>query len=163
MHGIGNEHDAQTIYFWVASQRREYDKPLCAYSKEAPLGWEYVASGSFRSVWRSPEGVAYKVEHCQTDYSHQSAEEIENLKKAWEKGAPEGCRLPRFDEFRVDGEVIVAVEYIDGPTLYEYDGPENDLYERLEQCEFRFALSDLHDENALVDDDGLLVPVDLGG
>lgn len=163
MHGIGNEWEAEHIYLWVSRDRRKYARPRCAEQELAPEGWEYVASGSFRSVWRSPTGVAYKVEHNRSEYSHQSAEEIENLKKAWEKGAPEGCRLPKFDEFRVDGEVIVAVEYIDGPTLHEYEGPEDDLYERLDQCEFRFALSDLHDENVVVDADGLLVPVDLGG
>ena len=138
MHGIGNVHDAQTIYSWVAESRREYDKPLCAEHKEAPLGWEYVGSGSFRSVWRSPEGVAYKVEHNDGD-SCQSGDEIENLNLAWGKGAPEGCRLPKFDEFRVDGEVVVAIELIEGKTLYEYEGPEKyDLYERLSQCEMRF-------------------------
>lgn len=162
MHGIGNEHDAQTIYFWVASQRQKYDKPRCAYQAEAPLGWEYIGSGSFRSVWRSPEGVAYKVEHNNGDFC-QSAEEIENLKLAWRKGAPEGCRLPKFDEFRVDGEVVVAIELIEGNTLYDYEGPEkDDLYERLSQCEMRFHLGDLHDENVVVDHDGFLVPVDLG-
>lgn len=163
MHGIGNEHDAQTIYFWVASQRREYDKPLCAYSEEAPLGWEYVASGSFRSVWRSPEGIAYKVNHHK-QYSRQSSAEVENLGRVWKEGAPSGCRLPKFGEFRVDGETIVAIEYIKGVRLYDYGGDDKeDMYELLREIEYELNLGDMHDENALVDDDGLLVPVDLGG
>ena len=164
MHSIGNEHDAQTILFWVRSHPKEYGRPSCINTRSAPEGWEFVGRGSFRSVWRSPEGVAYKVGHYEDDY--QSCEEIGKLKIAWEKGAPEGCRLPKFSAYYPDGDVVVAVELIEGETLYEYgesSGPYGDYYDLLSDIESRFELGDMHDENAIVDKDGLLVPVDFGG
>lgn len=165
MHELGNEFDARTIYSWVDSHRVDYGRPSCILDdfSYAPEGWEYIGSGSFRSVWRSPEGIAYKVNHHK-QYSHQSSVEVRNLGRAWKEGAPNGCRLPRFGEFRVDGETIVAIEYIKGVRLYDYRGDDKDhMYELLEEIEYKLNLQDMHDENALVDDDGLLVPVDLGG
>lgn len=165
MHGIGNKTDAEIIYSWVLGLREERNWPDYAKDGAAPDGWKYIASGSFRSVWLSPEGVAYKVEHDERGgYSRQSANEIENLKIAWERGVPEGCRLPRFDDFRLKGEVVVAIEYITGDTLYRYSGPKDtgDLYGLMHKFEKELRLCDMHDENVIVDADGLLVPVDLG-
>lgn len=164
MHNIGNFHDAQTILMWVRSHPEKYGRPECVRGGVAPEGWEYVSSGSFRSVWLSPEGVTYKVTHSGGGYvTRQQEGEIDNLKEAWSKGTPDGCRLPRFDRFDVEEEVVVAMEMIHGPLLGDYEGDDrDDLYDRLRDCEVRFRLSDLHDENALVDEDGLLVPVDFG-
>ena len=134
MHSIGNESDAQTILRWVRSHSGEYGIPSCVEHNEAPEGWKYVGHGSFRSVWCSPEGVAYKVEHGTSGWSYQSETEVDNLKFAWEKGAPEGCRLPRFDEFVVDDTCVVAMELISGARLYDYgktDGPFGDYYKLL--------------------------------
>jgi RIO-like serine/threonine protein kinase len=164
MHSIGNEHDAQTILFWVRSHPKEYGRPSCVTRQQAPEGWEYVGRGSFRSVWRSPEGVAYKVGHYEDDY--QSSEEVSKLKYAWEQEVPEGCRLPKFSAYYPDNDIVVAVELIEGETLYEYgesSGPFGDYYDLLQDIEDRFRLSDMHDENAIVDRDGYLVPVDFGG
>jgi len=165
MHSIGNEHDALTILHWVRSFPREYGRPKCATSGEAPDGWQFLGKGSFRSVWLSPEGVAYKVEH-DPGYSYQSDEEINNLTEAWKRGPLEGCRLPQFERYVVgDDDLVVAIEAIKGDTLYEYDGPEDrdDLYDLLRECEDYYRLGDLHDENAMVDEEGYLVPVDFGG
>jgi len=163
MHNIGNEHDAQTILYWVRSHPNVYGRPSCVTRGDAPEGWEYIATGSFRSVWRSPEGVAYKVGHCEDDY--QSCEEINNLKTAWERGVPEGCRLPKFTPYYPNDDVVIAVELVRGETLYDSgksDGPFGDYYELLSEIEIKFNLGDLHDENAMVDEDGYLVPVDFG-
>lgn len=165
MHSIGNERDAQTILSWVRSHSGEYGVPSCVESNEAPEGWKYVGMGSFRSVWCSPEGVAYKVEHSTTGWSYQSAHEVGNLKFAWEKDMPYGCRLPRFEEFLVDDETVVAMELIKGVRLYDYgktDGPFGDYYDMMELIERRLRLTDMHDENVMVDEDGYLVPVDFG-
>lgn len=162
MHSIGNEHDAQTIYYWVRGHENRYGKPSCVEQESAPYGWEFVGSGSFRSVWLSPEGVVYKVEHGY-EYDYQSEEEINNLKRVWERGAPQGCRLPKFDKYIVDDRFVVAMELIKGVLLYEYGGPEREeLYGILSDVENDLSLNDMHDENALVDEDGYLVPVDFG-
>jgi len=164
MHSIGNERDAQTILRWVRSHPAQYGLPACVLHGIAPEGWEYVGRGSFRSVWRSPEGVAYKVEHREEAY--QSAEEIYNLDRAWKREVPKGCRLPRFSAYHPDEDIVVAVELISGETLHdhgEYGGPFGDYYDLLAQLEDKLGLQDLHDENAMVDENGYLVPVDLGG
>lgn len=163
MHSIGNEHDAQTILFWVRSHSGKWGTPLCVETKQAPDGWEYVGKGSFRSVWRSPDGVAYKVTHSKGDY--QSSNEVTALERAWEKGAPEGCRLPKFSSYYPDNEIVVAVELIEGDVLCHHhtsSGPYGDYYDLLEEIEKWFRLTDMHDENAIVDSEGLLVPVDFG-
>lgn len=165
MHAIGNEHDALTILHWVREHSREYGVPWCVEHREAPLGWEFLGHGSFRSVWLSPEGVAYKVAH--DDYDYQSTEEVSKLKIAWERGPVEGCRLPQFAAFYPNGEIVVAQERVVGCTLYEYDGRRSpsglDYYDILSEIEDAYRLADMHDENAIVDQDGYLVPVDFGG
>jgi len=165
MHSIGNEHDAQTILYWVRSHPKQYGRPTCVTQGDAPEGWEFVGRGSFRSVWKSPEGVAYKVGHYEDDY--QSAEEIHNLRRAWGKEAPEGCRLPRFSAYYPDDDIVVAVELIDGEMLYNHGEKESpfgfNYYDMLANLEDRYGLGDLHDENVIVDKDGYLVPVDFGG
>ena len=167
MHGIGNEHDAQTIAYWVRSFPLKYSRPTCTLNGEAPEGWQYIGSGSHRSVWLSPEGVAYKVSHDE-DYQYQSSEEIHKLGEAWKRGPLEGCRLPQFERYVVgDDDLVVAIERVRGVMLYEYGERESptgiDYYDLLSDIEERYRLSDMHDENALVDEDGYLVPVDFGG
>lgn len=170
MHNIGNDHDARTILLWVRSHPGQYSVPKCAIDGEAPKGWEFLGKGSFRSVWRSPEGVAYKVNHSTYDY--QSEREVENLQRAWKREPFKGCRLPRFDRFDIDDEVVVAQEAVDGPTLYRYAYGESDtgyrsvdsddLYGMLNTLSEYYGIADMHDENVLVDEEGLLVPVDFG-
>ena len=166
MHSIGNEHDAQTIAYWVRSYPGEYGRPKCITRGEAPEGWQLLGWGSFRSVWLSPEGVAYKVSH-DPDYRYQSDEEIYKLGEAWRRGPLEGCRLPQFERYVVGGDdLVVAIERVRGVTLYEYGGRESplglDYYDLLSDIEDAYHLSDMHHKNALVDEDGYLVPVDFG-
>lgn len=163
MHGIGSFERAAEIHEWVSSSRVRYDLPRRVLSGGAPAGWRFVGRGCFRSVWLSPEGVAYKVEHT-ADYALQGEREVENLEAAWSKGAPpEGCRLPKFHSYRIDDELVIAVEMISGTVLYEYEGPRRAyLYECLVKCQGAYKLRDLHDENAVVDEDGTLVVVDWG-
>ena len=64
-----------------------------------------------------------------------------------------------------DANVSHLVTLINGETLYDSgksDGPFGDYYELLSEIEIKFNLGDLHDENAMVDEDGYLVPVDFG-
>lgn len=165
MHGIGNERDARTILEWVTPHRRKYEAPTCAWSRSAPEGWKFLGRGSFRSVWLSPEGVAYKVDHNRDDWSDQSTQELVNLTRAWRKGHTiEGCRLPKFHGYELDGEVVVAIEAINGVLLWEYRGADrNTMYDLISDIEREYRLIDMHDENVIVDQDGYLVPVDFGG
>lgn len=172
MHGIGNDHDAQTILFWVRSHgRNDWGTPRCVARQEAPLGWEFLGTGSYRSVWLSPEGVAYKVGHTARD--DQSGPEVDKLTEVWENTdrLPAQCRVPRFERYDVDGELVIAVEHIKGQTLAaarDTQSVDRELFrffaEALHVIENRFNLWDMHTENAMVDSEtGDLVVVDLGG
>lgn len=164
MHNIGNEGDAQEILSWVRDSGDRYDIPVCVYDGSAPEGWKYVGKGMARSVWLSPEGVAYKVEHYHKEHSGgQSGAEVTLLARAWKRTPPAMCRLPKFSSFSVGKEIVIAIEYIDGPMLCQYRGPnEHELSQLLEDLEEAFGLLDMHDENCVVDKDGYLVPVDFG-
>lgn len=163
MHNIGNEHDALTILHWVRGHGTEYGMPLCVTHESAPYQWEFVGHGSFRSVWLSPEGVAYKVDHSSGRWGGQCQEEIENLKAAWERGVIDGTRLPKFSEYDFGDEVVVAIELIKGSTLTRYSGDSSDYYGLMREVERYYRLEDLHSENVMVDEDGTLVIVDFGG
>lgn len=165
MHSIGNREDAQAILSWVRGFEVKYGRPKCTWRSQAhaPEGWEFLGSGCARSVWRSPAGVAYKVGHQKGSY--QNEQEIKNLAWAWNEEVPAGCRLPRFDRFEVDDETVIVIEAIEGMTLSEYSrkhDSSNGYYSLMNEIEHRFRLGDMHDENCLVDKDGLLVPVDFG-
>lgn len=170
MHNIGSFEEAQEIFRWVRSFELDYGRPKCVQDGHAPEGWKYLGRGSFRSVWLSPSGVAYKVEHsgrCGT----QSSDELCSLRRAWEREPMEGCRLPQFHGYEVEYEPVVAIEAIDGCTLYKYaygegdhQGPGYDraeeLYRLMRRVENYYKLWDMHDENIMVDETGTLVPVD---
>lgn len=163
MHNIGNEHDAQTILHWVRSHSSQYGVPYCVEQESAPYQWEFVGHGSFRSVWLSPEGVAYKVDHSSGRWNGQCQEEIENLKAAWEKGTIDGTRLPKFTEYDLGDDIVVAIELIKGSTLSKYSGDSRDYYSLMREVERYYRLRDIHTENVMVDEEGLLVPIDFGG
>lgn len=163
MHNIGNEHDALTILHWVRGHDTEYGMPLCVTHESAPYQWEFVGNGSFRSVWLSPEGVAYKVDHDSGRWNGQCQEEIDNLKMAWKKGAIDGTRLPKFSEYNFGDEVVVAIELIKGSTLSRYSGERNNYYSLMREVERYYRLCDIHTQNVMVDEEGLLVPIDFGG
>lgn len=166
MQRIGNISDARLISVWVNEGEREYGRSKRVWDGEAPEGWEYLDSGSFRSVWRSPDGIVYKVQHnpqSRTD----NQDELDNLAFAHSKGAPEGARLPRAWGWNFDDHaVVIAMEWIRGVRLgdyrYESDEEYDRLYDLMNRCESRFHLLDLHDENVIVDENGYLVPVDFG-
>lgn len=172
MHGIGNDHDAQTILFWVRGHNRDdYNRPSCIINGEAPQGWEYLGTGSYRSVWLSPEGVAYKVSH--NTWDDQSSSELNKLAEVWQNPdrLPARCRVPRFERYEVDGESVVAVERVKGETLgdlYYSNKIDRDDYrfyaEALRVFESRFQVWDMHTDNAMIDSETSdLIVVDLGG
>jgi len=159
---IGNAKDAESILIWVRWTGLTRNDCEMGRIPETPEGWTYVGHGSYRSVWLSPEGVAYKVNH-NPRWCRQTEEELEKLVDAWEMETPEGCRLPKFDRFEVDDETVVAIEYIKGLRLIDVPRDRDELYDLLEECQDHYRLRDLHDENVIIEEGtGYLVPVDLG-
>jgi hypothetical protein len=163
MQGIGNAEDARLIREWVRGSDSLYGMPEVVEQGHAPEGWSYVGSGMCRSVWRSPEGVAYKVCHSAIHDSQQISEAA-NLQVAWTKEAPEGCRLPRFNSFDINDEIIVAMELIKGRRLRDsHPNKRGHFYEVMRDVTDVFRLRDMHDENVIVEEGTeLLVPVDFG-
>ena len=167
MSTIGNYEDARFILEYVRVSPTWEGKPLVAANGDAPFGWGYVGSGSFRSVWRSPEGVAYKVQH-RLDGWQGNGEEYQNLQSAVGCDLPDDVRLPEADLYEIDvkggTEHVIAMELIHGDLLDYYDGDNcQALHDTLRRCESILGLGDLHGENAVVDDSGVLVIVDFGG
>lgn len=165
MHSIGDLNDALTILHWVRESETVCGLPDVVEDGIAPEGWEYIDRGSFRSVWLSPEGVAYKVDHVADRWSGQCQNEVRLLGEAWTKGTIEGCRLPKFSEYKIsDDETVVAIELIRGELLGSYYGsPTYRKYCGLMQdLERWYRLDDMHDSNVMIDEDGLLVPIDFG-
>lgn len=163
MDTIGNARDARFILDWVNPSGLEYGRPRVVSQGFAPLGWRYLGSGSFRSVWRSPDGVAYKVQHGVRLGSNGNEQEYENLLKAQRCELPDGVRLPSGFLYYYGERTVMAMEVIEGVTLDGYEGHLRCImYDLLSQCEHILKLWDLHDQNAMVDEDEILVLVDLG-
>ena len=120
-------------------------------------GWLYrVARNRITDLFRKRRLLAFSEASQQTD-------EVENLKLAWSRRPPEGCRLPKFNSFEVNDELVVVMELVRGVTLFEYcSGERSALYDLMHDIERAYRLLDVHDENVMVDEDGILVPVDFG-
>lgn len=160
---IGNRRDARFILDWVSRSEKEYGRPKVAWAGSAPLGWEFLGVGSFRSVWRSPDGVAYKVQHDKGYGNNGNEQEYENLLRAQKCELPDGVRLPRGFLFTEGDYTVMAMEAVDGVTLDDYRGNLRDMfYNMLSVCESALKLWDLHGDNAMVDENGTLVLVDFG-
>lgn len=162
---IGSPEEARLICEWVVGDETErWGVPFRAYDKIPPEGWEYVGRGSYRSVWLSPSKVIYKVNH---EYGNCNYREYEKL--CWirsEGRIPLGSRLPKAWLYEPrDGEYVVAMEYVPGVILEEYDGDDQkriSYYDLMLTLERRFELYDMHDQNVIVDEEGFLVPIDFG-
>lgn len=167
MHGIGNVSDATLIRTWVrdSPKRSKWGRPDCVHKGYAPEGWKYLGSGSFRSVWLSPEGVAYKVLHTPEDYDNQQRGELDCLARAWEIELPARCRVPKYQPYVFEGEIITAVERINGKTLDDSYGEDDyDEFATIKSiASRRLGLQDMHGDNCMVDENTReLVLVDLG-
>lgn len=157
---IGNEEDARFILDWCESVRGDsYELPR----RRAPKVWEYLSCGSYRVAYlHKGSGVVYKVQHRYGRSEWQTNEgEAENLRLMRLKRIPEGCRLPRFQYFHLNGNGVMAMERFrvilkSAPHSHRYDGLLNRLRDAL-------GLVDLHSSNAALDEEhDLVVPIDLG-
>lgn len=173
MNVLGNSQDAKLIYQWVHGQRDKRDP--YAYSRGsmgAPEGWEFLGYGSFRSAWRSPEGVCYKVEHYYSGWANDSdnSKEYKNWSR-WSRECilPERVRLPDLTYFENGGKPVIAMECVKGVTLTAWRRrPGNEGgYEAYRKLMFKAedemdGMCDMHGENVMVEEEtGDLVVVDL--
>lgn len=182
---LGNREEAEALRTWIRGFELRYGKPSVLEgwrkAKATLPGWEFLGCGSYRSVWRSPLGVAYKVQHYLNDGSNSNSREWNILKEAEKKTPPQGVRLPRAQIWcdcngghtgthwgvRCQAvDAVMAMECVAGEILYRYDCPADEKA-RLEvlmwSCGRIFNLKDMHDENVMVEKEtGVLIPVDFG-
>ena len=88
---IGCVEEAEFIFTWVKALNTSYHWD---FKRNVPEGWEFLGSGSYRSTWRSPSGVAYKVQHRTGSYQNNKGEYDKILKSQKREPLP-GVRLPR--------------------------------------------------------------------
>lgn len=165
---LGNEEDARFIRDWhlEVADRDPWDPDY----KAVPRGWSRIGSGCYRIAYLSPDGVVYKVQGYYAlpgQYEGQSnKEEAENLRRFWLKKMPEGCRLPRFRFFELDGKGVIAMERFQKTLsqFSDYGDPQGTEYWALRgRLQRALGLTDMHGGNLAVDEENkLLVPIDLG-
>ena len=143
---------------------------------ECPDGWEYVGAGTFRQVFRAPSGVVYKKEIIpRGNNGAGNRSEYKNLCNIREIPVA-GWRIPDFELYVTeDGMPIIAMEFIDGAFEEEaYCDPYGDGFCEcsrsggecvnvlLEIPAAHWGLTDVHNENVLVEEDGTRVLIDAG-
>lgn len=163
---VGNAEEARFIHQWVRSMAGEGFAPSRRVTNNPPEGWGFLGVGSFRSTWRSPTGVAYKVQHS-SESCQDNELEYRVAVRLMSAEPLEGVRFPACSFFPADGgEGVIAMECVNGVTLCEFDrsSSRGDLYDRMYSAESHYGLRDIHDENVMVEvDTDTLVIVDLAG
>jgi hypothetical protein len=170
---IGNAEDAEFIRDWYREEASRQEWGYNFHSGAAPEGWRLLGEGCYRTVFASPDGVAYKVEMqpsegsedyegCQSNWS-----EHENLRRLYlECKMPKGARLPRHTLYVLEGEAVMAMELVTGSTLSHYSrhrSPGEGYWSLRRVIQDRTGIEDMHGGNIMVDENtNELVPVDLG-
>lgn len=170
---IGNAEDARIIFDAVNAWKRPF---YGAHYEDCPLpeGWSFLGNGSYRSVWCSPSGVAYKVAHDEDGCDN--ADEYENYVRIMQEcDLPEGTRVPACTLHEVEEDRwIIAVEKVNGKTVAAYQDELSDeigwdeakekckpIYKLMNELEQETCIWDMHSENAMIDENGMVVFVDL--
>lgn len=161
---LGNETDARFIRDWVLEQEGYGPRD---WTSEAPEGWTRLGWGAYRVAMLSPEGVVYKVEHRYGQFGQTNSHEAYMLGRYGTQQLPEGCRLPRWNFFPLDGKGVIVMEKFDKLlkdfSMYSLAGRKywnnhRDLVDAM------YETYDLHGSNIGVDEQAkLIVPIDLGG
>lgn len=140
---------------------QEIGNSLTPYRPNVP-GWEYIASGCYRHVYRAPSGVVYKVV-CSDWYSYESNPNqveldllTEHRDKVW---------APKVYGWFINEQPVVAMEYVDGyhaPWSYEIDELELTEAQRELVRDAEQFIGDLHGENVMIVDHFTIKVVDAG-
>lgn len=163
---LGNAEEAQFIRDWYIELRADPDR---RYDHTSPEGWRRLGAGCYRTVFLAPSGVVYKVEQYYNDnpWSQSNKSEDAKLRKYRFRKMPQGCRLPRWSFYELDGRGVMAMERFDkllrSYGRYTEEGAK--YYQALSRLTDRLVeTGDWHSANLAVDTENeLLVPIDLGG
>lgn len=164
---IGSADYALFIKEQVRANMNDWSRPNDYIEENPPEGWEFLGRGSFRSTWRGPDGVAYKVQHRPTSMQ-TNQEEYQNLQKAAKIEAPEGTRLPACSFYPLDNRIdgVIAMECVDGATIedrFGRYGPPSNIAQRVYAIEDKYRLGDMHFENVMIEDEtDIVIPIDFG-
>jgi hypothetical protein len=143
---IGNRQHAIQAYNYVINNERRL-----------PEGFECVGSGSFRTAMLHRDtGVVYKVQHyTSSEPGYNSITEVRHAKTLSRKTF-KNVRIPKVSAFKIDGNLVVAMEFIKGVNgrLIRAQAADG----RLEL--YRLGFHDMHSLNIIVDGD-TVVPVDM--
>lgn len=165
MDKIGNAMDARLIRNVFNDYQTSSEVNACTpESCPLPDGWSYVSSGAFRSVFRSPDGVGYKVERKRhkRDSSDNLREYNASIRIRKECVEIPGVRIPEMTYYELDNnDPVIAVEFIDGKTLYGHGDPDGKYQPLIERLETEWRIWDTHGFNLMVDKDESLVLVDI--
>lgn len=142
--------------------RQHAEQILNAHRNGAiPAAFSRVGSGSYRVVYLHKEtNVVYKVDtrnHCcddcdVTEVAYSSKAELRNA-RALRNRQLKHVRIPAVSGFTINGELVLAMEYIKKVRSRPSDEALLELYG------LRFA--DMHGMNFMVDAQGKIVPVDM--
>lgn len=161
---IGTNEEAQLIAEWPLSP------------EEAPPGWRILGEGTFRRAYLSPSEVVYKKELFRIKGVAGNRSEDKNLRKAVEISVP-GWRIPEHHLFETEeGVPIMAMEYVIG-TFMEECYCDTDPEYRYCECSrpsgkcimdilnepyAHWGLTDTHQDNVIVEEDGTYALIDAG-
>lgn len=84
-------------------------------------GWKYLGCGSYRYAYLSPDGVVYKkLKHPGEYDDSMNFQEYKNV--LYCKGIPlAGWDVPHAEVFEIDGQDVIAMEFIDGEKDFDCD------------------------------------------
>lgn len=167
MEEVGNSADAAFIHDWVIEERGIRTRTTERMQKNPPEGWSFLGEGAYRSTWRSPDGVAYKVQHQYDGYGQDNEGEYSKLRQAWECEPLKGVRLPKGSLYTLPNDhSVMAMECVAGKTVsarWDYWNTPEHVSDLMEEIGDRYSLFDVHSENVMYDDETEeVVPVDFG-
>lgn len=161
MEQLGSAENAAFIKDYVRRVWGE-SRPCPLDEEGVPEGWTYLGSGSFRSVWCGPDGVAYKVQHKEQQRQSNEREYLE-VQRVLQCDPLPHVRIPKCSYYP-DSDVV-AMERVKGKTLTDQFGwriPAHLEYSYY-NLNIHYNLTDTHSENVMYDPaTDELVPVDIG-
>jgi hypothetical protein len=133
---------------------------------QVPMGWSYVASGSYRRVFLSPTGVVYKVEMFDgpNEREHEKCARIHQMAE-WDSNTQDALKyveVPRTSLYKVNGRQVIAMPfYRGGPGPDRFAGAVGGWSDEAVEAANFLDLRDLHGQNTRLLDDGRIAVIDL--